>query len=108
MDGRHADLRVMALLLDGEAAVATEIARITPQRAVLVEVLRREQIHGQWLDAGGRRAIESRADVLDLPVHADTERTDDGIARQELVSEQAGGLQLRELLEHRRAPSNAD
>ena len=33
-------------------AVAAEVARIPPERAVLVEVLRREEVDGQRLDAG--------------------------------------------------------
>src|SRR6185312_5538018 len=107
-DGRHADLRIPSLLLDGKAAVATEVARIAPQRAVLVEILRREQIHRQRLDARRRRAVESGADVDDFPIHTDTERTNDGEARQQLIGEQAGRFQMREVLEHRSATSDAD
>ena len=49
------------LRLDRLRAVASEVARIGPRRAILVEVLRREEIHGERLDAGRRGAIPGGA-----------------------------------------------
>ena len=57
---RH-DARVpAALCLDGPRAVAAEVARVAPERFVLVEILRREEVDGQRLDAGRARAVPRR------------------------------------------------
>jgi len=78
--GRHAfgeqyrasDYRVpgpgkLRLLFDGEAAVATEVSGVAPQRAIFVEVLGREEVHRQRRDTLRRRAIPCRADIHRRP-----------------------------------------
>src|SRR5690606_23384123 len=52
------------LLLERARAVTAEVARVAPQRAVRVEVLRREDVDGQRLDSGGDVAVPCASDPL--------------------------------------------
>src|SRR5690606_24187936 len=62
-------------LLDARRAVAAEVARVAPKLAVLVEILRREEIDRQRLDALRHLAVARRADIPP-PILARIRRTE--------------------------------
>src|SRR5690606_17353421 len=55
--------RTAPQLLDARRAVAAEVTLVAPELAILVEVLRREQIDRQRLDSLGHVAVARGADV---------------------------------------------
>src|SRR5262249_47431883 len=50
------------LLFDRGGAVAAEVALVGPERLVLVEILRREEVDGERRDSGRRGSAAGRAD----------------------------------------------
>src|SRR5690606_35406969 len=88
--------------LDRERAVAAEVARIAPRVAVRVEVVGREQVPLERLDAGRRLARRRRAD--ELPV-AEATRADPleaiDVVRERRRSADADEADVRHLLRAR-------
>ena len=89
----HRDGIGAVLVLEPLRAVAAEVARILPELAILVEILRREQIDGQRLDAGRHGTVPcrthgkvnrfaGRAGAARGAARGRTHRTDEGISNQ--------------------------
>ncbi len=108
MDRGDAEVARTALLVEREAAVAAEVARVAPERAVLIEVFAREEIDRQWRHAGRRGAVERGADFDDLAVELDPKRADDRILGEVFAELGVGSHRVRQLFQERSATADAD
>ncbi len=74
------------LRLDRLRAVAAVVARIGPERAILVKVLRREEIHGQRLDAWrGGAAPRGSDDEIGIAASGATDQRDSHCADERVA-----------------------
>jgi len=105
---RHAtEVARPALLLDGQAAVAAEVARIAPQGTVAVEVCRREDVDGKRRDAGRRGAVECGADIDRLIAGLEAKWADNRVVREVFGESGRGALGMRQFHQQRRAAADS-